>query len=411
MIYWKTDLMKNIIYTGAFRFPDKDAASQRVLGIAKALRMGQVNTLFCGWEQRPREQDLSADGIYYYDEFPYYSQAELDRYIKTNFKKLYHFLFKGANTIKWIKKYIKSAHVDAIIIYNANSYFIYNLYRLCKRYNIKLICDCTEWYDGSHLPGGKYGLANIDNNLRIRFLYPCIKNIISISTYLDDYFKKKGCHTIIVPPLVDIQDSMWAYSEITGLSKTIDRPINIIYAGDPAKKDQLDSIISALNEINKNTVQIIFTILGVSESVLKNKLCANYNVLPSYIKCAGRVDHLLVPQYYMKSDFSIVIREYKRYAHAGFPTKLVESLSLGIPVIANSTSDISKYIIDGKTGFLLKSNSVLDLIRCFEDVLALDKKIIYEMKINAYKSAQINFDIRAHSEKINKYIYSITFSE
>ncbi|TLU85996.1 MAG: glycosyltransferase family 4 protein [Chlorobium sp.] len=399
--------MKNIIYTGAFRFPDKDAAAHRVLGIAKALRIVNVNTLFCGWEERPRQQDMSSNGIYYYDNFPYYSQAELDRHFKTKFHKLYHSIFKGTSTIKWIKNYINSSNVDAIIVYNANSYFIYMLYRLCKKYNINLICDCTEWYEGSHLPGGKYGIANIDNNIRIRILYPYIKNIISISTYLDNYFKNKGCYSIIVPPLVDSQDQKWKCSIDNSLQKQVDRPINIIYAGDPGKKDQMTPIIAALNEINKNDLKIIFTILGVNYSVIKNKYYSNSNELPSYIKCIGQIDHALVPQYYMQSDLSIIIRESKRYANAGFPTKIVESLSSGIPVISNSTSDISKYIINGKTGFLLKSNSVLDLIRCFEDVLALDKKIIYEMKINAYKSAQINFDIRVHSEKIKKYIHSI----
>ena len=40
--------MKHILYIGGFEMPNKNAAAQRVLSIAKALREGGYDTLFYG---------------------------------------------------------------------------------------------------------------------------------------------------------------------------------------------------------------------------------------------------------------------------------------------------------------------------------------------------------------------------
>ena len=42
---------------------------------------------------------------------------------------------------------------------------------------------------------------------------------------------------------------------------------------------------------------------------------------------------------------------------AGFPTKFVESISCGVPVIMNDTSDIRQYLSDGKNGILIELSS------------------------------------------------------
>ena len=194
---------KNIIITGAFRFPDKDAASQRVLGLGKALKAGGNNVKFAGWENEPREFDFEADKqIYTYQDFPYFSQAELDLSHSNILNKVASFIFRGAKTIRWFKKYIKSNPVDVVVIYNANVYFILRMLVLCKANNIKLVCDCTEWYEADHLPGGRFGLANADNNFRIKVVYPMVKNVILISSYLKGYLEGKKSNIIVVPPLI-----------------------------------------------------------------------------------------------------------------------------------------------------------------------------------------------------------------
>lgn len=398
--------MKTVIYTGAFRFPDKDAASQRVLGIAKALKTYEFNTIFCGWENSPRNEDLQNNGVYKFAGFEYYSQSELDFETNNIFQKLFHFLFRGNKTIQWIKNYLKSHEVNYIVVYNSYSYFIYKLFKLSKKYKFKLVCDSTEWYEGSHLPGGTYGIANFDNNFRIRVLYPIIKNIIVVSSYLQTYLRKKNCNTIVVPPLIDPNDSKWNSIAIrTNISSgNIKR---IIYAGDPGKKDLFESVFCALELINKNSIQFELIVLGIDRNTFKDTFFFKSDNIPPYIYCIGRVPQEEVPKYYQKSDFSILLRKDNRCSNAGFPTKLVESLTSGVPVITNKTSDIARYIIDKENGFLLNDISVTTLLNCFQLILSLTPDDSNRMSENARRSSFDNFDFQLYSNPLKNYFQNV----
>lgn len=47
-----------------------------------------------------------------------------------------------------------------------------------------------------------------------------------------------------------------------------------------------------------------------------------------------------------QSDWTIILRENSRLVKAGFPTKLVESISCGTPVLANRFSNVFDYLTE-----------------------------------------------------------------
>ena len=396
--------MKKIIYTGSFRFPDKDAASQRVLNIGKVFRNLGYEVIFFGWEKEERAQDISPEREFFYDGFRYYSQNELDQVASNPFSKLLKFIFRGDKSILSIKKNIQNNTVDYIVAYNANSYFLYQLHKLSKKNNIKLICDCTEWYEPEHLPGGKFGFANFDNNFRINKIYPRIKNIIVISSFLDKHLKNKGCDTVILPPLVDLRENKWQFnSPNVKVNKDV---ISLIYAGDPGKKDLLGPFFEALKYVNnKNNFELI--LLGSSKDFIKKHYFNNEENIPKYVKIIGQVPMDEVPGFYRNADFSILLREDKRYAHAGFPTKLVESLSSGVPLITNDTSDIKKFIKDGFNGFILENHSVEKIIECLQNLLLLSEKEMVVMKENAKKTSSENFDFGQYTNEFKHFLSNL----
>ena len=69
---------------------------------------------------------------------------------------------------------------------------------------------------------------------------------------------------------------------------------------------------------------------------------------------------------------------------AGFPTKIAESITLGTPVITSNTSDISKYISDGKDGFILDIENINIAIEKVISIFKLEKKSIIEIKKNVF---------------------------
>lgn len=62
-----------------------------------------------------------------------------------------------------------------------------------------------------------------------------------------------------------------------------------------------------------------------------------------------------------------MFRDDKRYAHAGFPTKLVESWSMATPVICNPIGDITLYAQHGENACIV--NDINEVAKFLGDVL------------------------------------------
>lgn len=95
--------------------------------------------------------------------------------------------------------------------------------------------------------------------------------------------------------------------------------------------------------------------------LLKNNLLPEY---PSYYKKIYELKNKIIfwgKQLHKDSlnilksaDYSIFIREKSRLTMAGFPTKFVESVSCGVPVITSDTSDLKEFFTDKSFWFFVK---------------------------------------------------------
>ena len=129
----------NIIYLGAFRLPNYDAAAARVLNIAKAMREAGHKVSFISWGGRYRMEDKLKDEEYIVDGFRYIISNELDA--KGSFYiRLKGMLTRGKTTKQLLEQWPDK--IDVIITYNDS--LILWLRRFCKVRNIKLINDMTE---------------------------------------------------------------------------------------------------------------------------------------------------------------------------------------------------------------------------------------------------------------------------
>ena len=109
----------------------------------------------------------------------------------------------------------------------------------------------------------------------------------------------------------------------------------------------------------------------------------------------------------MNADFTVLVRTTLPYANAGFPTKFAESLSLGIPVVANLTSDISKYLIDGKSGIVLEDDSVESCLVGLRRILSLDQSQIIQMKKQSREIAEASFSIVSYNDMMYDFLRNI----
>jgi len=378
----------NILYTGSFRFPDGDAAALRVLGIAKLFPLSKYNVEFAGWEQNNQKES------YLFQGYNCYSQNELDNKYNNIFKRLWFFIFKGNRTIKWIKSKNK---YDTIILYNPPALFAFRVLLLSKRNKIKVILDLTEWYESSHLVGGKYGIVSFENMLRMRLVYPIFKNTITISSYLKKFYQNKNENQITIPPILDFSQA--------NPNKEINDCLKFIYAGQIGKKDKIIEFIKFLPKIEEAIhIKVEFNIAGMKESELEELLDNNncqWNKYSKFINCHGFLNREKVLKLYADNHFSILFRDNSRYAHAGFPTKSVESWSQSCPLITNNIGDLNMYTKNAQN-CIITDNLFNGLINFLNELIS--KSDYANMRVKSFETYINNFSPDTHKEKFEIFI-------
>ena len=339
--------VRSVLYTGAFRFPDQDAAAFRVFSIAQLWKASGWNVAFAGWERAP-------EGVtqYVYCGHDCFSQDEFRSGPVNPVRRVFGFLFRGHKTVRWIWK--NRDKFGAIVAYNPPALFAVALLLMGKLFGIKIVLDSTEWYESDHLPGGYYGLASFENWLRMNLVYKFFNHVICISSFLEKHFQSKNI--IRIPPLLP-SDKL-----VSSLKPNIRQGISLIYAGEAGKKDLLATLIASLPGIQeKICVRIQLHIVGMNWlelSELVSKHGFNPDLIRSFVVCHGRVPRDEVLQLYSVCHFSVLFREIKRYALAGFPTKAMESLANGCPIITNAVGDLAKLASNGVNAFVLEESQL-----------------------------------------------------
>lgn len=375
-----------VIYTGSFRFPNLDAAATRVQQIGSCLMSDGYDLEYLSWA------DGSPNKVLKYKGYLYRNMGEF-RVKKNNvISRFFGFLFRGYKTTYWLCKNIKKNKIKLVIMYNPPSIFSLSVYILSFIFKFKVVLDVTEWYESEHLVGGKYGPAALENYIRMRLVYKLFNNIICISDFLQNYYSSAiNTNSIIVPALSEIYNLR--SSEITPLNK-----ISLIYAGNAGRKDKLKEILLSLEQLNLNLkFNVVLNLYGPTVLDINNILTKEEMLLVSdYVFIHGNVPQSEVINAYSKATFSVLFRENKRYAKAGFPTKAAESWASGVPIITNAVGDLKKYCHDDNSIVVLD-----DMAKSIQNaIIDFDTNRLINMRNSSYSTAINNFTVAAHRENI-----------
>lgn len=374
-------MIKKILYIGGFELPDKNAAAQRVIANAKLLHEICEEVVLAGVSKDENQTEFlseqeSFEGILYYNV----------KYPK-GYKAWLHYIA----TIEYIIKLIDKHQITHVIAYNYPGFALYRLHKVCKERGVKLLSDCTEWYEvgGNSIRGI---IKRIDVSLRMNVVQPKLDGLIVISDFLFDFYKGKVDNIINIPPLVDLSMKKWNIEVIDNK----ENGINLIYAGSPGggQKDRLDLIIDSLQRvIEDTTLKITFTVIGITKEQYKANFKNKNNHfarLDNFVDFKGRLPHLEVLSQVKSSDYQVFVRDKNLTTSAGFPTKYVEAISCGTPVLTNSSSSIINFYQEGKTGFLLDNSSSDNLVISFKEILT---KEINTQSMKEYCKNSKMFDI------------------
>ena len=286
-----------------------------------------------------------------------------------------------------LKKIIQHYAPDRIIMDDLGPEVVMKLKRYSYTNRIMLIHDSVEWYSSAQFRMGILSPSYIRKNILNRFLIDKSCRVIAISQYLTKYYRSKDIQCVNIPIVAAEEDFI--------LEKKLEERINFIYAGQAGKKDYLNIMLSAIALLTEEErSRFTFHIFGCTkEQIVSNGTPKEViNLLESTVKIYGRVARETVLEMLKRSDFTLLMRSDKqRYAKAGFPTKLVESLSHATPMIANLTSDLGKYLIDGSNSFIVPQCTAQDLASILRKTLTLSFERRKHMCENAYQTAVDKF--------------------
>lgn len=375
----------NVLYLGGFRLPDKNAAAHRVISNTKILLELGHKVWMVGQDVEISNREIletfNSNVVMCNDPYP----NGIISWINYTWD------------INRIKRLIVENSINLVILYNYPSFATLRLLPYLKKRNIKVVADCTEWYGSPDGNIVKKTVKNLDTSLRMRYLNFKIDGVITISSFLTNYYSKTK--TIEIPPLIDLLDVKYK-----SLDRTVDRDkINFIYAGQMGSKDKImDALYSFSKQRDRGKHNFVFNVVGIEREDFVKMHNPSFS-FDDFVKFYGRRTHKEVLDMVAHSDFVLFFRDNNRVNNAGFPTKFVEAMSCGTPVITNSTSNISDYLKDGENGFIIKEFSEIE--SAIERVISMNKEAIIDMKKKCLKESRFHY--AEYKEMMRKFLNEI----
>lgn len=378
-----------IAYVGPFTFPSSNANSLRVKGVVEALVQDPHEVMVCpgllAMDPAGDVQMPSGVQIHQLNEYVAGFCSTLPAGLRG--------LFLGDVTVRWLENL--QSKPDVIILYGTHLGYLIRLLRYCRRESVRLILDVVEWYDPRHLSGGLLGPFALSNELSMRWAVPRADGLLVISSYLENYYRAKGCSTLRVPPL---------FSEFPIRPPQLHEKnelLNLCYAGTPGKKEEFALLLEAVRRALAGGGRLKLHVIGIAEAAFLAKFPEAATLMVEHngaLELHGRLSNQATRRLVAASDFLLIARRPLRFANAGFPFKIAESMALGTPVITNTFSDISHYLKDKKNSILVKELNSQSFFEGIITALALDDSAKFSMQTNSRLTAQKYFSTSKRSD-------------
>ena len=370
--------MKKAIIITENKYPSGDAGAVRQHSFAKMFESIGFNVIVVGYGEATNGKFCEYDGIKY---------ISFRAKSKKNFVRLINRVLFGLHTIAFLHR--NAVDADVIMVVDTLPYAFKLIKRFADARGITLIHDSVEWYSEEEFPNGS---NNIQYKLKEKTNTSIIGKgwrVVAISQCLYEHFSRTSDKVIRIPVVMDIANI--EYSKSTNNTK-----VKFVYAGSPGLKDNLKEIVEGFSLLSKKQLQQVeLHIVGISKHQLVD-MCGidvkMMEMLDDSLIVYGRLTRDETLQKIRDADYSVLLRQAQlRYAKAGFPTKIVESLACGTPPMCNISSDLSDYLQDGENAVIIEGQTPQDVKDAIIKALLYKEKDI-DLRTVARKTAENYFD-------------------
>lgn len=385
--------MKELLFLAGSCMPTGTAYSERIIALSKLFRS-------CGYHVHiisnfSSDCKYTAGKTYCFDD-----GIEFQVLVNENNRKsrsAIPTLYKAA-----LEKYVNDHHVD-FVLFNSSSRSYYAIVKILNARKIPYALELCEWFDKS-----SYKLGALDYRYyRMLFFYHFVYTkecaIIGISRYLCNFFREHGVKTLRIPVIMDVEKIPCRTD-----NNTDKKSIDILFAGNCSKsKESLREMIRAVLEIGEERNDVRLHLFGPNKSELQKNLKKDFALIEknkNTIIPHGKASHTEVIEALKEADYSFFLRPHRRSSDAGFPTKLVESMSVATPVLTNTTGDIGVYLQNGRNGWMLAENGIA---KSLKSAISVDNDTYVKMRKEARDTAERFFDYRVYTDSLNEFLREI----
>lgn len=381
------------LYVTMEKFNSGNASATRTLSFCEILKDLGKEVIVISLDE------VSPNKIHIYKGVKYFTLRSLS---STFVAKTSNFLFHSRRLKKCIKNLSLTYDIDGLFFYDIPAPSIFYLKKLAKNKSIKIYHDSVEWYSPEQFKWGIFALPYILKNLLNKYIIDKQIFVFAISSYLNNYFQSKGIQSTRIPVLLDM-------NEISFKKSISPNKLTLLYAGSPGKKDYLNEIIDGLSRLQKEELEKVeLQLLGVNKKELMEVCKVSKNIIEKCGKSLiikGRVSREEVLKQLEKTDFTVLLRSsVLKYAKAGFPTKVVESIATATPVICNITSDLGDYLINEENSLIVEACTSEAFEITLQKALALSFEEKQTLCYNARKTAEREFDYRIFKKQFNTFL-------
>lgn len=381
-------MKKNLIIVTSDGYPNGDAGAVRQHCLAKLFMSAGYHVFVMGYGA------YTGDTVHEYDGVSYISLRSNSAGTFT--RAIRRFTF-GSSVLKIIQKLPRP---DVILVVDMMPDGFHKIRKYAKKNGCLLLHDSVEWYSPEEFKSGKLNWQYLCNSYLNRATIRKPWRVIAISRYLHEYFAKKDLQTVRIPVIMETDKSPFCLD-------VANEKLCFAYAGSPGRKDYIKEMVEGfalLPDSLKQQIELhligvtredMVRVCGVTPEALKS--------VSSFLEAHGRLPREEVLNRVASADFTLLLRDSSlRYAKAGFPTKIVESLACGTPPVCNFSSDLEMYLQDGDNSVIIHGCTPASVSEAIVRAAGLSPEERLRLRKNARATAQNCFDYRIYLEEICK---------
>jgi len=324
--------------------------------------------------------------------------------VKCPERKVQHFLAfhfaLGKYYLPILRRY-QICDQDILWLYSAEKPLVDIICKFARGNHIRLGACVVEWFTA-------YRHRNLKEcwmYLRYKYVYARkftrIKYLLPISFWLDTYYKRFGCHTMVLPIMIDVEEYQWHSEQKSG------DIVRIIYPGGKSNKDNLNLVLQSLLEIeDEPPYEMHFT--GISKEELQAAVsltAKELSQLESHLVLHGWMPYEELIALYQKMDFMVLFREENKTNLANFPSKIPETMCYGIIPIVSKVGDYGHlYLKQGENALLVEQNALQSCTEVLRKAICMQETEKELLRKNARKTAENVFDYHNFEHKLQEFL-------